>query len=115
MSQYFVQINSNLFDSVSVSANIATFDAINCKIEGIPSIKGVISSTQTITAKVQIPNVASVDVYDGQYEIDPKANVATILDTSGKTLLNDIVIKKIPYFETSNLSGYTAYIASEVD
>lgn len=116
MAQYFVEINNNFApDPLSVSADIASIKTITCNIDSIPQIQGSIATTHTIVANVQIPDIIHTEIYDGQYEIDPKAYTATILNTSGKTLLDNVTVKKIPYFETSNLSGYTVYIASEVD
>ena len=121
MSQYFVKLNRKnvnddcLSDPLSVSVNIVTFDSISCKIDDVPQIQGSITTTDVITANLQIPDAMPIDIYDGQYEIDPKAHAATILNTSGRMLLKDVTIRKIPYFETSNLSGYTVYIASEVN
>lgn len=55
------------------------------------------------------------DQYNGDYIITPKANSQIVLDTSDKILLDDITIKKIPYYETSNSAGGdTVYIGSEV-
>ena len=53
-------------------------------------------------------------VYDGQTEVIPKANEETILNTMQKVVPADITVREVPYFETSNTSGMTAYIASEV-
>lgn len=116
MSQYLTENDKNLSDNpLNISANITTINKIACEINSISQIKGSITTSHTIAAILQAPDVVYPDVYDGQYEINPKADTATTLNTSGKTLLNDVVVKKIPYFETSNLSGYTVYIASEVD
>ena len=52
--------------------------------------------------------------YDGEYTVIPKANAPTVLETAGKTLNKDVTVTKIPYYETSNPTGDTVYIASEV-
>lgn len=50
--------------------------------------------------------------YEGEYTITPKAWEPEVLHTNGLKMLGDVVIQKIPYWETSNLSdGYTVYIA----
>lgn len=52
--------------------------------------------------------------YTGQYEVTPKANEETVLETANKTLLDDITVLKVPYQETTNLSGgKTIVIAQE--
>lgn len=54
--------------------------------------------------------------YVGPYEVAPKAFSAQILDTSNKILSDDIVIDKVPYYETANKDGgITTYIAREVN
>ena len=65
-----------------------------------------------------IDNVKIVDTggkpYKGEYTVIPKANAPTVLETAGKTLNKDVTVTKIPYYETSNPTGDTVYIASEV-
>ncbi len=53
------------------------------------------------------------DIYDGEYEVTPKTNPQT-LETATKVMLQDVLINKIPYYETSNEYGDTIYIGSEV-
>lgn len=48
-------------------------------------------------------------VYTGETEVEPKT-IPQLLETSNKTVLSDINVLKIPYFETSNLKGTTAII-----
>lgn len=52
--------------------------------------------------------------YDGAYTVIPKAYDETILPTEGKTLAADVTVTVVPYYETTNTSGKTVYIASEV-
>lgn len=55
------------------------------------------------------------DVYDGEYVVTPKAHNETILETREKLMADDVTVLKIPYYETSNESGLTVYIAGEDD
>lgn len=52
----------------------------------------------------------SHDHYHGAYEVIPNADNETILSTSDKVMDDDVVVRVIPYSETSNPTGYTAYI-----
>lgn len=52
--------------------------------------------------------------YTGETEVTPKAHSATVLETENKIMPSDVTVIKIPYHETSNQSGKTVYIASEV-
>lgn len=52
--------------------------------------------------------------YMGEYNITPKVEAQTI-PTAQKFMTDDVQIKAIPYFETSNnYDGETVYIGSEV-
>lgn len=52
--------------------------------------------------------------YEGDYVIIPKAYEKQVLETKNKRMYDDITVKKVPYFETSNDDGETVYIASGV-
>lgn len=58
--------------------------------------------------------VINKPVYNGPYEATPGAHNAQILQTKDKRMINNVTIKKIPYYETSNVTGKTVYIGSEV-
>ena len=51
-------------------------------------------------------NTALSDVYDGEYTVEPSFEPIT-LDTKFKSMLDDITVKEIPVWETSNNSGGT--------
>lgn len=52
--------------------------------------------------------------YTGAYDIIPKVSAQT-LPTKEKVMLDDVTIRAIPIYETSNTSGgSTVYIAKEV-
>lgn len=54
--------------------------------------------------------------YQGEYVVTPQHDTGITLDTNDKLMTEDVTVKKIPYYETTNVSnGYTVYIASEVD
>lgn len=54
-------------------------------------------------------------IYDGNYDVTPSASAQTVLHTKNKRLTDNVVVKKIPYFETTNAGGgSTVYIAGEV-
>lgn len=111
-----LSLTANITNPLNITADIVTINKITCNINSLSQVNGSITTGQAVTASLQIPDIVHSAFYDGQYEIEPKAHTTTTLNTNGKTLLNNVVVKKIPYFETSNLSfGHTVYIASEVD
>lgn len=69
--------------------------------------------TVSVNADVVITH-AEADYYDGDYVVIPKAYNETVLETKDKLLTDDVTVEKIPYYKTSNESGYTVYIGSEV-
>ena len=52
-----------------------------------------------------------VDYYEGTYNVTPKAYDGTVLETNDKFLTDNVTVTKVPYFEVSNASGITVYIA----
>lgn len=55
------------------------------------------------------------DVYEGPYEVTPRAHNEVVLQTTNKTMEGDVTVRRVPYYETSNLfDGKTAYIAEEI-
>lgn len=63
------------------------------------------------TLAIQLINT---DTYTGEYVVIPKAHEETVLETKDKTMADDVTVRKVPYYETSNQTGTTIYIASEV-
>jgi hypothetical protein len=62
---------------------------------------------------VEVKN-PDADIYGGEYQVTPKVTEQT-LPTAQKFLVEDVTIKKIPYFEVSNeAGGNTVYIGKEV-
>lgn len=67
----------------------------------------------TIEEAIIVHEGGSYDVYDGQYEVTPSAHNPIVLETREKLMADDVTVNKIPYYETSNESGLTVYIADE--
>ena len=58
--------------------------------------------------------VDTTEHYKGNYEVTPKIT-PQVMQTRNLIMDNDVLINKIPYFETGNNSGgNTVYIGSEV-
>lgn len=76
-----------------------------------------LAGQQNVPARVSTPinvQIVAADVYDGDYVVTPQAHEEQILPTEGKMMEDDVTVLRVPYFETSNIFGKTAYIASEV-
>lgn len=72
-------------------------------------ITGSLSQGESISGAV-----SAFDLYTGDYAVTPLAREAVVLPTHNKLMVSDITVLEVPYFETSNESGHTVYIASEV-
>lgn len=54
------------------------------------------------------------EVYMGEYDVTPNIE-QQVLETANKVLVENVTIKKIPFFEVGNTSGgTTVYIGKEV-
>ena len=67
----------------------------------------------TLEEPIIVHEGGGYDVYDGQYEVTPSAHNPIVLETREKLMADDVTVNKIPYYETSNESGLTVYIADE--
>lgn len=91
------------------------------KITGSPigTITGVIkAATSSITGNITygIGEGEYVPEYEDAYTITPLAFQDIVLPTKDKQLKDNITIKEIPYYETSNTSGgSTVYIAGQIE
>ena len=80
------------------------------------TVTGTLSSALALSATLTIPNAAGVNVYDGAYEVVPKAYEEQTLLTEGKIMANDVTVFKVPYYETSNIfDGLTVFIAEDTN
>lgn len=52
--------------------------------------------------------------YDGEYIVTPKT-VEQTLGTAEKFMTDDVTVREIPYYEVSNTSGITVYIADNIN
>ena len=43
--------------------------------------------------------------YTGEYEVTPKMNEETVLDTAHKVLSDNVTVREVPMFEVTNEAG----------
>ena len=85
------------------------------------TIRGGLSSRRNLKGTLTIPKNGgqSYPEYSGNpddYVVTPKAFEVQTLSTKGKLMKQDLVVKEIPYSETSNPSdGITIYIGKELE
>ena len=99
-----------------VSSNQSELHHIDGQIVGslssIVNLTGSLSSVPSLVGGLSQNGGASlVPVYGGTYLITPVAQLDIVLETAGKRMARDVIVKEIPYYETSNPSGgYTVII-----
>lgn len=72
------------------------------------------SAEVTLTAEAST-YISDTDYYTGLYEVTPKAYDEQILETAHKMMADNVTVHVVPYYEASNATGDTVYIASEVN
>lgn len=66
--------------------------------------------SMTMDVGIQLVNS---NPYEGEYTVIPKAHDDTVLPTRNKTMVRDVTVTQVPYYETHSETGTTIYIASE--
>ena len=89
------------------------------KIIGELNAAGICGSMNTANMTGTIGNGivkydSSTELYTGEYNVVPKATEEQRLPCAGKKMKKDVTVQRVPYYETSNDTGITVYIASEV-
>ena len=82
-------------------------------IKALDSLSGTISGECELAGNLCVTQ--EYDAYDDSYEIVPKAFQSQILETKDRVMKENLVVKEVPYWVTSNESnGETAYIAEKI-
>ena len=86
-------------------SSIKAFECLTGHISGLCTLSGKLTCFGSLSGKLS-----------AEYEVVPNAFNTQVLPTANKVLKKDIVVQKVPYFETSNnYDGVTVYIAEEVN
>lgn len=79
-------------------------------LSAVGTITGTLASTESISGTLTIPTYIDVDLYEGDYTVSPDFEGVT-LETTNKTLTDDITVSPIQVETVSNTSGgNTVYI-----
>lgn len=93
-------------------SSIKAFECLTGHISGLCTLSGKLTCFGSLSGKLSA--VIDFNAYSGEYEVVPNAFNTQVLPTANKVLKKDIVVQKVPYFETSNnYDGVTVYIAEE--
>jgi len=106
------ETSSNLTAQAKVSKDVINASATvsDSEVRASASLSDMVAeATAELNTKIILNGDFSV--YSGPYEVTPTME-KQVLETKQRTLLDDVTVKKIPIYETSNLSGgTTVYIA----
>ena len=72
------------------------------------SLKGVVAARQTLVGSLNVGGVIKVEPehYEGDYEVIPSVE-AQVLETNQKFMDDDVIVRKIPFYEVTNTTGGT--------
>lgn len=94
-------------------SRIEAFGTLSGHISSECTLSGSLSCNGSLSGKISMGT--TYPPYSGDYEVTPNAFNAQVLPTANKLLMQDVIVQKIPYYETSNVQeGITVYIAEEV-
>lgn len=79
------------------------------------TISGTLSPIGTLSGELVVPQYLNAEEYPGPYVVTPRAHTPVELETQYKLMNDNVLVLKVPYYETTNLfDGKTAYIAEEI-
>lgn len=91
--------------TLNMDVSVETYDL------GVASMSADLNIESPIVIGGSVP---ALPAYDGEYIVTPKAYEDQTLATKNKRMKDNVTVKAVPYWETSNKYGETVYIASEV-
>lgn len=96
----------------AVSCVLSCDESLSGSLSAKGGLSGTLSKESGLSGKLGLPGHA---VYAGDYNIIPKAFKTQVLETENKIMTNNVTVNEVPYFETSNETGTTVYIAKELE
>lgn len=103
--------------SPSIIGDVTTKASVNGSVVANASLTGELSSN-CVLAGVEVGQIvvqhSDYPDYDGSYDVLPGASEQT-LDTTNKTLRENVTVKPIPYYDVANQYGRTIYIGGDLN
>lgn len=100
---------NNTYNELIGAVSSATLSG---SVELETQLTATLNSVPTICGDIAIAHSQEIAPYLGPYEVTPRVSAQT-MSTKSKYMTEDMLIKAIPYYETSNVSGKTVYIGEE--
>lgn len=98
-------------DECGIYGVIRAEDTLTGAVSSGGEIQGKLDTASTLVGSVGFPKCDYPMPYIGEYEVTPRS-YEQYLDTNDKYMSDDVTVKQIPYFETSNDYGETIYIGT---
>lgn len=105
-------VSGEITSEVTVTGSVAEISTISGELSSTYTISGSVSETGTVTGTITVGGVTDYPEYEGPYEVVPTVEAQT-LETAYTLLTDDVTVTAVPYYQVSNVSGDTVYIASE--
>ena len=93
-----------------ISGDASVAGHIDATLSVKEKISGALNGIGSVIGTIAMGGCSDIEVYGGDYEVLPSASDDVVLNTDGKKMKRDVTVFKIPYYETANLYGDTAYI-----
>lgn len=103
----------NLTGVFSISNNILIGTLTSTELETLTGQLKSIENKDFLSGNIVIPPEVPMPSYEGEYIVTPQPFNDEILETAGFRMAEDVTVLKIPYYQTSNETGYTIYIGGE--
>lgn len=113
-------MDGKLIETGTLNGEISLFGKLSCSLSenalvgtlGISSQLSCSLSASYLTGELTLSN--QISSFDGDYTITPKAHSEQELECQGFVMRENVLVLKVPYWETSNLQdGLTVYIAED--
>ena len=98
----------------NITGALSTVDAtIIGELKTSEMIVGTMTPIDIVSGDITIPPEKYIDPYMGEYVIKSDPFKDEIYMTKNHSMTKNLTVLKIPYYETSNETGYTVYIGGE--
>ena len=103
----------NLTGVFSISNDILIGTLTSTELEVLTGQLKSIENKDFLSGNIVIPPEVPIPNYEEEYIVTPQPFNDEILETAGFRMAEDVTVLKIPYYQTSNETGYTIYIGGE--
>jgi len=95
----------------TIYRSLSFLDSISGTLSAVDNIDGILSEVGSLEGTLS--GYTSGLPYSGAYEVTPMVNDEVKLSTAGRTLAKDLIVLKVPSYETSNLGGGNTFYIGE--